>query len=86
MSNSIQTSLARRANLKQKSYRLNKKAIVSAASELTRSAAKTGFTKHRLAIVKGSGPCLGGLRRSARPAGLIDAAAARRVRHMRLNI
>ena len=56
-----------------------KKISSPAASELTRPAAKTGFTKHRLDIVKGSWTVPGGLKRSARPAGLIGAAAARRM-------
>ena len=56
-----------------------KKLSSPAASELTRSAAKLGFTKHRLAIVKGSWTVPRGLKRSARPAGLIGAAAARRM-------
>jgi hypothetical protein len=54
-----------------------KKLSSPAASELTRSVAKTGFIKHHLAIVKGSWTVPSGLKRSARPAGSIGAAAAR---------
>ena len=74
MSNSIQTSLARRANVKQNSYRLRRR-----ASEPTRSAAKLGLIKHQLGSVKGSWTVPRGFKRSARPAGLIGAAAAHRM-------
>jgi len=72
MSNTIQTSLAHRASSKPNSYRPRPRVT-------DRPAGKSDFAKHRAAIVKGSWTVPRAFKRAARPAGLIGAAAARRV-------